>query len=61
MRPLETFIEQRKERFVRNSLMSDEFLDFVNTNRETDVLLSMCHHGSRDKIQSIKRTVFPGI
>ena len=32
MRPLETFIEQRKERFVRNSLMSDEFLDFVNKN-----------------------------
>ena len=64
MRPLETFIEQRKERFVRNSLMSDEFLDFVNkyeTNRETDVLLSMCHHGSRNEIQSIKRTVFPGI
>lgn len=29
---LETFIEQRKERFVRNSLMSDEFLDFVNKN-----------------------------
>ena len=59
MRPLETFIEQRKERFVRNSLMSDEFLDFVN--KKTDVLLSMCHHGSRDEIQSIKRTVFPGI
>ena len=59
MRPLETFIEQRKERFVKNNLMSDEFLDFVN--RKTDVLLSMCHHGSRDKIQSIKRTVFPGI
>ena len=32
MRPLETFIEQRKECFVRNSLMSDEFLDFVNKN-----------------------------
>ena len=32
MRPLETFIEQRKERFVRNNLMSDEFLDFVNKN-----------------------------
>ena len=32
MRPLETFIEQRKERFVRNSLMSDELLDFVNKN-----------------------------
>lgn len=32
MKPLETFIEQRKERFVRNSLMSDEFLDFVNKN-----------------------------
>lgn len=32
MRPFETFIEQRKERFVRNSLMSDEFLDFVNKN-----------------------------
>ena len=32
MRSLETFIEQRKERFVRNSLMSDEFLDFVNKN-----------------------------
>ena len=32
MSPLETFIEQRKERFVRNSLMSDEFLDFVNKN-----------------------------
>ena len=29
MRPLETFIEQRKERFVRNSLMSDEFLDLL--------------------------------
>ena len=32
MRPLETFIEQRKERFVKNNLMSDEFLDFVNKN-----------------------------
>ena len=32
MRPLETFIEQRKERFVKNSLMSDEFLDFINKN-----------------------------
>ena len=32
MKPLETFIEQRKERFVKNSLMSDEFLDFVNKN-----------------------------
>ena len=32
MRPLETFIEQRKERFVRNSLMSDEFLDFEEKN-----------------------------
>ena len=51
MRPLETFIEQRKERFVRNSLMSDEFLDFVNKNMKP----------IRDKIQSIKRTVFPGI
>ena len=32
MKPLETFIEQRKERFVKNNLMSDEFLDFVNKN-----------------------------
>ena len=32
MRPLETFIEQRKERFVKNNLMSDELLDFVNKN-----------------------------
>ena len=32
MRPFETFIEQRKERFVKNNLMSDEFLDFVNKN-----------------------------
>ena len=62
MKPLETFIEQRKERFVKNNLMSDEFLDFVNKNmkpiEKQDVPLSMCHHGSRDKIQSIKRTVF---
>ena len=64
MRPLETFIEQRKERFVRNSLMSDEFLDFVNKNMkpiEKQMSYYQCHHGSRDKIQSIKRTVFPGI
>ena len=32
MKPLETFIEQRKERFVKNNLMSDEFLDFINKN-----------------------------
>ena len=32
MKPLETFIEQRKERFVKNNLMSNEFLDFVNKN-----------------------------
>jgi len=32
VKPLETFIEQRKERFVKNNLMSDEFLDFVNKN-----------------------------
>lgn len=65
MRPLETFIEQRKERFVRNSLMSDEFLDFVNKNMkpiEKQMSYYQCaHHGSRNEIQSIKRTVFPGI
>ena len=60
MKPLETFIEQRKERFVKNNLMSDEFLDFVNKNMKP-IEKQMCHHGSRDKIQSIKRTVFPGI
>lgn len=66
MKPLETFIEQRKERFVKNNLMSDEFLDFVNKNmkpieKQMSYYLSMCHHGSRDEIQSIKRTVFSGI
>ena len=31
---LETIIEERKERFVKNSLMSDEFLDFINKNKK---------------------------
>ena len=34
MKHLETIIEERKERFVRNSLMSDEFLDFINKNKK---------------------------
>ena len=38
---LETIIEERKERFVKNSLMSDEFLDFINKNKKPiDKLMS---------------------
>ena len=41
MKHLETIIEERKERFVRNSLMSDEFLDFINKNKKPiDKLMS---------------------
>lgn len=44
MRPLETFIEQRKERFVRNSLMSDEFLDFVNKKNMKPIEKQMSYY-----------------
>ena len=41
MKHLETIIEERKERFVRNSMMSDEFLDFINKNKNPiDKLMS---------------------
>ena len=67
MRPLETFIEQRKERFVRNSLMSDEFLDFVNKNMkpiEKQMSYYQCaimEVETKFRVLDIKRTVFPGI
>ena len=56
MRPLETFIEQRKERFVRNSLMSDEFLDFVNKNMKP-IEKQMSYY----QCAIMEVTVFPGI
>lgn len=41
MRPIEKLIEKRKEEFIRNNLMSDEFLDFIQKNKKPmDKLLS---------------------
>lgn len=41
MRPLEKLIEKRKEEFIRNNLMSDEFIDFIQQNKKPmDKLLS---------------------
>ena len=41
MRPIEKLIEKRKEEFIRNNLMSDEFIDFIQKNKKPmDKLLS---------------------
>ena len=41
MRPIEKLIEKRKEEFIRNNLMSDEFIDFIQQNKKPmDKLLS---------------------
>lgn len=41
LRPLEKLIEKRKEEFIRNNLMSDEFIDFIQQNKKPmDKLLS---------------------
>ncbi len=36
MRPIEKLIEKRKEEFIRNNLMSDEFIDFIQQNKKTN-------------------------
>lgn len=41
LRPIEKLIEKRKEEFIRNNLMSDEFIDFIQKNKKPmDKLLS---------------------
>ncbi|MDY4631801.1 MAG: GTP pyrophosphokinase family protein, partial [Dorea formicigenerans] len=41
LRPIEKLIEKRKEEFIRNNLMSDEFIDFIQQNKKPmDKLLS---------------------
>lgn len=41
MRTLEKIIEKKKEEFVRNNLMSDEFIDFIQQNKKPiDKLMS---------------------
>lgn len=43
LRPIEKLIEKRKEEFIRNNLMSDEFIDFIqkNKNQWTNCSLTM--------------------
>ena len=44
-----TLIEEKRDKFVKQSLLSDEFLDMMVRNRKPfdlfDVVLSVCDHG----------------
>ena len=53
-------IEERRDNFVRQSLLSDEFLDLIQRNKKPFDLL-MCYYGSGNEIQGSESGTFTGV